>query len=514
MVNLNSSDNDFYINRMVEDKLMQSIESPTITMIAGARQVGKSTLMARVQEYVEEKYSIKNSSKSLEITNNIFSYTLDDIQLRGALRKDIRYIEKDVNLALGENLHTTNRKVFIFIDEVQKFPSLFDWIKQVFDKNSKNVKFVITGSSAVGLTKSVGETLAGRVEYIHVYPIVYPELTKSRLDLQHKWFERFVNSITTKKVNASVAVQENNTTVTSLTDNILAQVNQQSEDNIDIKEVEKKLQEILSGIYTTARVSDRDLTAVVLESMFYGGLPRLYNVKLEERIKLLRNYISVYLEKEIGFIARNLDLELFGLSLQSFAEQNGGPLNINQVSKEVGIARPSLYKYLDLLENTFLIKRIYPYGGGQFKDTSKSLVLYYLDSGILNSLLFTNSIAEMLKPDNFKRNIGTFVLINLLVQLNSFDNPPDIHYWQDYEGHKVDFILEFDDFTFAFIVEKPKDIRKLRATKSKFTEIAEGKNVIFIYPVFNPQNIDITYKMNPSEDGKSIDLELPLQLWL
>lgn len=498
-----------YIPRLVEEKLETLLEAPTIIMITGARQVGKSTLMGKIEEKVREKYSVKETMGGVEIVKNVFNYTLDDIQLRSALRKDIRFIEKDINLALGENIYTTKKKIFIFIDEVQKHPQLFDWIKQVFDKNGKHIKFVITGSSALGLNKSVGETLAGRVEYIHVYPLVYPELVGSRLSLQKLWIKQFFNPAGSTSTNT---LQTGET----LTEAILSQV-ANSENAQTIEQVKEELDKVLSELYAVARTMERDLTAIVLESMFYGGLPRLYTVSLEERIRLLRNYISVYLEKEIGFIARNIDLELFGLSLQSFAAQNGLPLNINQVSKEVGVARASLYKYLDLLENTFLIKRIYPYGGkNTASGTIKSLSLYYVDTGILNSLLFVNSVGDMLRSTNFTKVLGSFMLSNILAILALGDNPQPVSYWQDYEGHRIDFIVEGNTTVWAIIVNPHKDRRKFRATMQKFREvIPESKNIVFVYPYLDAVKFDVQYKLEKADViANSLILHLPVQLML
>ncbi len=499
-----------YIPRLVEEKLETLLDAPTIIMITGARQVGKSTLMEKIEEKVREKYSVKETMGGVEIVKNVFNYTLDDIQLRSALRKDIRFIEKDINLALGENIYTTKKKIFVFIDEVQKHPQLFDWIKQVFDRNGKNIKFVITGSSALGLNKSLGETLAGRVEYIQVYPLVYPELVNSRLSLQRLWVKKFLSPLQSQDAINPLG------TDSTLTEAILSQVDNSSRTQ-DITQLAKQLSEVLAELYAVARTMERDLTAIALESMFYGGLPRLYTVKLEERIRLLRNYISVYLEKEIGFIARNIDLELFGLSLQSFAVQNGLPLNINQVSKEVGVARASLYKYLDLLENTFLIKRIYPYGGkNPVKGTIKSLSLYYVDTGILNSLLFVNSVGDMLRGANFSKALGSFMLSNILAVLSLSDNPQPIAYWQDYEGHRVDFIVEGNNVVWAIIVNPHKDKRKFKATMVKFREIIPGdKNIIFVYPFLDAVKFSVQYAVEPLEDiPNSLVLRLPVQLML
>lgn len=499
---------DFYIPRIVEKKLFESMNSPIVTMITGARQVGKSTLMQKLKDYVEERYSISETQGGVQIFKNVFEYTLDDIQLRSTLRKDSRYLEKDINLALGENLYTTSKKVFVFIDEVQKFPALLDWIKQVFDKNGKNVKFVITGSSALSSSKSIGETLAGRIEYIHVYPIIYPELTNSRLDLQLLWLNELLTKLGKLEQKESGGGENDSQ---SPTDIILGQLEGQNASKRSLETLSQNLQSIFEKAYALTREFDRDLTALVLESMFYGGLPRLYNVKISERVKLLRNYISVYLEKEIGFIARNIDLELFGLSLQSFAAQNGDPLNINQVSKEVGVGRPSLYRYLDLLENTFLIKRLYPYKGKAQEKVTKSVALYYLDTGILNTLLFVSSIPEMLKPEVYTRNLGSFILLNILVQLSLLDNPLPVYYWQDYHEHKVDFVVDLDEVVLAFVISQYSDKRKLEKTKEKFSQIAT-KPAIYVHPIFDPKKIDLRFRIEEEPEFNAVSVWVPLQL--
>ncbi|WKZ30554.1 MAG: AAA family ATPase [Candidatus Dojkabacteria bacterium] len=493
-----------YLERAIHEKIIESLESNLVTMIIGPRQVGKSTLMNMAQEFVKkEKQVDAKDDGTFQVSQNSFFYVLDDIQLRGYLKKDIRYIQKDVELSLGNSLEKSSKKVFIFIDEVQKMPQLFDWVKQIFDQNSNNIKFILTGSSSIGITNMAAETLAGRVEHITVYPFVYSELLAAKTSQKINFFGDLFEHID----------EHFDSTVTG-DDAILAQLQGKPKTDTFEKFV-AFLNEYFPQKHSALKMVAKEATATVVENLFYGGLPRIITSPIEDRMKMIKSYISVYLEKEIGAVARNLDLELFGLSLQSFAQQNGETLNINQVSKEVGISRPSLYKYLDLLENTYLIKKVYPYlrKGEAQEETTKSIMLYYLDTGVLNNLSYVTSIQEMIRPDTFSKIIGSWLLGTLLAYFSSLDSVPQVYYWQDYAGHRVDLVFERGDYVFGTIINKPKDPRRLRATIDKFVETANRDNVVILFPTFDAVSMSLEYKVTPIEHPtkKVISIEVPLQ---
>ncbi|GEM_PF-1774618 len=496
-----------YIKRRIEKRLMESIQNKVVTMIIGSRQVGKSTLMKIAQEFIKSSEQ-KESNGVIHISNNSFSFVLDDIQLRSFLKKDIRYLQKDIELSLGESLERIQSKVYIFIDEVQKVPQLFDWVKQIFDQNGVNIKFILTGSSAVGISDVASETLAGRVDYITVFPFTYAEMISSKVGINLEFFADLIAEIDTYNGGGVVG---------NSTDLILQQLQapvQAKQDNLT--QIKAFFDRYLPELRNKVRSFSKEATASVVENLFFGGLPRVLTSQIDERGRMIKNYIDVYLEKEIGSVARNLDLELFGLSLQSFAQQNGETLNINQVSKEVGISRPSLYKYLDLLENTYLVKKVYPFlqHGRDQDESTKGIILYYLDTGILNNLSYVTSIQEMIRPDVFQRIIGSWLLGVLLSDFSVLDNVPPIYYWQDYAGHKIDLVFERGDFTFGFIGRIPKDARRFKATMEKFAESSTKETIVIFLPYLDATALTLEYKVNEVQhNGKKIlTVEIPLQL--
>lgn len=76
-----------------------------------------------------------------------------------------------------------NTKI-ISIDEIQKLPRLMDEVHSIIEKK-KDIRFILTGSSAKNIKKSHTSLMAGRVRVMHLCPFVYPEIKKHNFNLEH-----------------------------------------------------------------------------------------------------------------------------------------------------------------------------------------------------------------------------------------------------------------------------------------------------------------------------------------
>lgn len=113
-----------------------------VTVLTGARQVGKSTLLQN--EFPEFGY-----------------LTFDDFDVREQARLDPQ--------SLWGN---TDR---LIIDEAQKLPGIFDAIKLAVDRSGGGKKFILSGSANLLLMRNVTESLAGRAFYVELLPLTYGE---------------------------------------------------------------------------------------------------------------------------------------------------------------------------------------------------------------------------------------------------------------------------------------------------------------------------------------------------
>ena len=120
-----------YIKRAISNILKSRGKTSTCTLIVGARQVGKSTL-------------VKHEFSEYNRTN------FDDRLTRLQAKEEPK-------------LFFINNPRPLFIDEVQKEGSIMEEIKQIVDESEERGQFILSGSQKLELMKDASESLAGRV---------------------------------------------------------------------------------------------------------------------------------------------------------------------------------------------------------------------------------------------------------------------------------------------------------------------------------------------------------------
>jgi predicted AAA+ superfamily ATPase len=141
------------LRRNAAAAIKETLADTPVTVIQGARQVGKSTL-ARI---------IANSMNSRQVT-------LDSNETLAAAKENpIEFVSQ-----FKEGL--------LVIDEIQRCPELLNAIKLSVDRNRKPGKFLITGSANLLNLKGAHESLAGRAETITLEPLSVGELNGVKED--------------------------------------------------------------------------------------------------------------------------------------------------------------------------------------------------------------------------------------------------------------------------------------------------------------------------------------------
>lgn len=139
--------------RTIEAKLLASLVPNKVIVLLGPRRVGKTVLINKVIEQLEEPYLLLNG---------------ENIDARKLL--EYRSTQNYVNL-LG------SRKILI-IDEAQKIPEVGAILKLMIDEIS-GLRILVTGSSAFDLNKYTGEPLTGRKKTFNLFPLSEKELDQT-----------------------------------------------------------------------------------------------------------------------------------------------------------------------------------------------------------------------------------------------------------------------------------------------------------------------------------------------
>lgn len=167
------------IKRTIKDVVIKSINSYPITLVTGARQIGKSTLCYELAKQYNYNY-----------------VSLDDIDNRSEALTDPKFF-------------LSKHKAPLIIDEVQYAPILFNYLESIVNKKrletgEANGMYILTGSQKFKLMQNVTESMAGRVGVINMSTLSYNETIGRneipfRVDLD-KLFDRVEPRITNDRL--------------------------------------------------------------------------------------------------------------------------------------------------------------------------------------------------------------------------------------------------------------------------------------------------------------------------
>jgi hypothetical protein len=138
--------------------ILRPVDKRQIVLFAGLRRVGKTTLMYQI---------IDDLLKSGLNPYNILYFPFDEMKYD--LENIIKQYETDV---LREDI--SNKKVFIFLDEIQKLEGWPSEVKLLYDSNPK-LKIFLTGSAQITMWRGTRESLAGRFFDFVIRPLDFDE---------------------------------------------------------------------------------------------------------------------------------------------------------------------------------------------------------------------------------------------------------------------------------------------------------------------------------------------------
>jgi len=358
--------------------------------ILGARQVGKTTLLNRVEELLIAR----------EVSpSHIFFFSFDDPILRSRVSSNFYFIKNQIEDSLGKELRKQKSPIFLFFDEAQKVPTLFELLKIFYDIYKDKIRIIISGSASLEIQKKVVETLAGRVSYLFLYPLSIREIIEDKIG---------------KFLGVPLWEDWKGLTIENL----------------------KMRQTIL--------FRQRDsLETLLRRILLEGTMPGVFIRETKEGRNLaMQSFVSTYLDKDIRSLREIGKLDDFSRLLRLLSFEIGGILNLSSLSKEMGISINTLKKYLSVLNNTFVVNSLLPYFKRERKKLVKSKKIYFFDVGVANFLA---------KREFFEHLVGSKVLGPLFenIILKSFETfnkkrsfPYDIYFSRDYEGHEIDLLIE------------------------------------------------------------------------
>jgi predicted AAA+ superfamily ATPase len=279
-----------------------------------------------------------------------------------------------------------SQKPFIFLDEIQFLKNLPSVAKYFIDHYE--VKFFLTGSASFYLKNLFTESLAGRKYIFELFPLTFSEF-------------------------------------------------------LLFKESSLKIPKVMSEITKT---NFEAISPLYEEYILFGGFPGVVlKTSVEEKRRALEEIFSSFFQLEILQLGDFRKNEVIRDLILLMIQRIGSKIDIQKISRELGISRSTLYEYLAFLEGTFFLKTIRPFTKRKNLEIRKMPKVYLCDSGLSNHLakldpgvLFENTIFQNLRQKG------------------------ELNYYQKKSGIEIDFILDKKIAYEAKLIPQPSDIKKLK----------------------------------------------------
>jgi hypothetical protein len=271
--------------------------------------------------------------------------------------------------------YVSGQDMYVLIDEIQYLDNPSSFLKIIADHHP-NLHLIVSGSSTFDIKTKFTDSLVGRTLNFEVFPLSFTE------------FLTFKESV----------YQD----LTSLSTSALEQIK-----------------------------------ILYREFIKYGGYPKIVLEPNEVKKKAhLLQLIDTYVRKDIRDLADITNINKFNSMLKVLAAQSGQLLNVTALSRETNISEPTLQKYLSILEETFIIKRITPFSHSPSVEISKSPKVFFLDSG-LQSLLWLQEFSNTLH--------GNILETNIFSELVKLHGRSSINFWRTKAGQEIDFVIHYQN---------------------------------------------------------------------
>jgi len=270
----------------------------------------------------------------------------------------------------------------ITLDEVQREPGLLPAVKRAIDRDRRPGRFLLTGSANLLLMRRVSESLSGRATYLTLWPMTRGE--QRGLGRAGRWDELLETPDTQWR-------------------DLLAAGDGGAE---DWRALARR------GGFPTPAV---ELAKPAARTIWFDG------------------YVRTYLERDLQDLATISALPDFRRLLRAACLRLGQLVNQTELGRDAALPQPTVHRWLNLLETSYLLVRLPAYAVNRTKRLIKAPKIYWGDTGVALHL----SGAE---PGGM--HLENLVLHDLLAWRDARVERAELGYWRTTIGEEVDFVIE------------------------------------------------------------------------
>lgn len=392
-----------YINRDLERKFLKMNKVFKAILVTGARQVGKTTMLKHLAEGEGRTF-----------------VSMDDARNRELAKSD-------------PYLFFQMHKPPILIDEAQKAPELFEYIKQLCDESNEMGLFWLTGSESKKLLKEAGDTLAGRICILKMYSMSWKEKNGIR----------------------------------------------------DLTGIDYTLDEL---IRRERKFTPCDINQIY-HHIWHGGMPGTLEFDSEQLYTYYSSYIDTYLMRDAVDDNGITDTVGFRKVLEASAAFIGNLVNYSDIAAAGGVSVPTAKNWIKILQNMGIIFLLDTYSNNELKRLVKTPKLYFCDTGLAAYLSMWTSKDVLMAGAASGHYFENFVVGEFLRNNAYGENKINMTYYRDSNQKEIDIVIEENGVLHPIEIKKSgnperKIVKAFDVLKTTSNQLGNGLVVCMIDKVF------------------------------
>lgn len=197
--------------------------------------------------------------------------------------------------------------------------------------------------------------------------------------------------------------------------------------------------------------------------LIFGGYPEMLTAStIEDKMEYLISLRDSYLFKDILELENVRNPSKLSDLLKLLAFQIGNEVSLSELGNNLGIAKQSVERYLDLFEKTFIVKKVSGFSRNLRKEVVKSSRYYFWDNGVRNALI--NNFNPLSQRNDLGMLWENFMFMERLKTKHYKRIFSNDYFWRTYDQQEIDLIEEREGKLFAY--EFKYSPRKVRAPKA------------------------------------------------
>jgi hypothetical protein len=214
-----------------------------------------------------------------------------------------------------------------------------------------------------------------------------------------------------------------------------------------------------------------------------GGFPSVLFAQNDDLARRwMENFISTYLNRDLLQLGLNASPKIIRNLWTMMAHLNGQLFNATTLGNSLGISTPTVKRYVDFLEEAFLLKSLHPFSWNMPKRLVKTPKVYLTDTGILHHLSGITDLNNLSGNPLIGNSWESFV-VNQLMALKK--SQVDLYFYRTHQGTEVDLV-----FTKGLTVVATAEIKY-----SNSPQLTKGN-----FQAFDDLNAPMNYVITPSSD--------------